>query len=109
DFKKIELKGYFDLIILNQVIEHFPNPDELLMTCRMLLKPEGRIFIETPSIDGLDFKVFKNGAWGGYHIPRHFYIFNEKTISKLLVQCGYSVEAIEYLASPAFWTQSLHH
>lgn len=106
--EKIPQSKYFDLIILNQVIEHFDNPRKILSDCQRLLTDKGLLFIETPSTDGLDRKLF-DGAWGGYHFPRHFYLFNEDNIKTLLNESGFDVIKIEYLVSPAFWTQSLHH
>lgn len=102
-------ENYFDVIVLNQVIEHFSDPKAILSACLRLLKPSGIIFIETPSTDGLDAKLFRSGSWGGYHIPRHFYLFNESNLTRLLQEQGFCVSEVSYLLSPAFWTQSFHH
>ncbi len=99
----------FDVILLNQVIEHFADIDALLQACRRLLKPGGYLLVETPSTSGLDFKWFRARHWGGYHFPRHFYLFNGDNLSRLLSSHGLQVSRVSYLASPAFWTQSLHH
>lgn len=105
----INLPQYFDAIILNQVIEHFADPLRILECCKRLLKPNGVLFIETPSTDGWDAKIFHSSYWGGYHFPRHFYLFNEANLKKILETHHYGIENVRYLASPAFWTQSLHH
>lgn len=99
----------FDVIILNQVIEHFADVRSLLAACNRLLKSGGHLLIETPSTSGWDFELFKGRHWGGYHFPRHFYLFNEDNLGRLLRESGMEVSATAYLASPAFWTQSLHH
>jgi 2-polyprenyl-3-methyl-5-hydroxy-6-metoxy-1,4-benzoquinol methylase len=99
----------FDVIILNQVIEHFADVAGLVATCRRLLKPNGQLLIETPSTSGLDFALFSRRHWGGYHFPRHFYLFSAETLTRLLAENGLEVREVRYLASPAFWTQSLHH
>ena len=41
-------EGEFDLIVLLAVIEHVPDPVELLGRLRGLLGPEGRIVMTTP-------------------------------------------------------------
>ena len=102
-------ENHFDVVILNQVIEHFDDPARLLRKCYDILKPGGKIFIETPSSSGLDYTLFQSSLWGGYHFPRHFYIFNDKNIRLLLKESEFSDFESEYLLSPAFWTQSLHH
>jgi SAM-dependent methyltransferase len=108
-YEEIELYDYFDAIILNQVIEHFSDPRSLLLHCNKLLKRGGVLFIETPSIDGADAKLFAKRYWGGYHFPRHFYIFNEGSLKRLLDECAFKTQCVNYIASPAFWTQSFHH
>jgi SAM-dependent methyltransferase len=105
----IDLPQFFDAIILNQVIEHFANPAEILESCKTLLKPGGILFIETPSTDGLDARLFRGRHWGGYHFPRHFYLFNASNLRMLLEEKGFQITSTRYLASPAFWLQSLHH
>lgn len=102
-------EGRFDVIILNQVLEHFADVHSLLATCHRLLKEGGHLLIETPSTSGLDFRLFRGRHWGGYHCPRHFYLFDERSLTKLLEVNGLKVCEAAYLASPAFWTQSLHH
>jgi|JI8StandDraft_2_1071088.scaffolds.fasta_scaffold28934_2 SAM-dependent methyltransferase len=99
----------FDVIVLNQVIEHFADVHGLLAACRRLLRPGGVLLIETPSTSGMDFELFKTRHWGGYHVPRHFYLFNAHSLGQLLAEHGFAVKNTQYLASPAFWTQSLHH
>ena len=47
-----DLNGYqFDVIILNDVIEHPLNPVSLLNECASILKPNGKILIWTPNGD----------------------------------------------------------
>lgn len=105
----IEGEARFNLIVLNQVIEHFADVHGLVAACARLLKPGGHLLIETPSTSGLDFRLFRDRHWGGYHVPRHFYLFDARTLGRLLAQHGLQTVQQQYLASPAFWTQSLHH
>jgi ubiquinone/menaquinone biosynthesis C-methylase UbiE len=41
----------FDLIVLWHVLEHVPQPTELLTRLRSLLKPEGHLLIQVPDLD----------------------------------------------------------
>lgn len=99
----------FQAITLMQVLEHLENPVKVVQQLKNLLEPGGYLWIELPSIDGLDAKLFKKGYWGGYHIPRHFWLFNEKSLTRLLQEAGLEVVQVQYMASPSFWIQSLHH
>lgn len=47
DFQK-RWKGYFDLIVLKDVIEHIHNQEHFLGYLRNLLKPEGQVFFGFP-------------------------------------------------------------
>jgi SAM-dependent methyltransferase len=109
DIRQLSLPNYFDLIVLNQVIEHLDDVYGVLAAIRGLLKPGGLIFIETPSFDGLDAQIFKHRYWGGYHFPRHWYLFNAPLLRGLLEKMQFQVVNETYLTSPSFWVQSLHH
>ena len=109
NLEKLALKGHFDLVILNQVIEHVGDVPALLKQIGYLLKPDGILFVETPSFEGLDARLFRARYWGGYHFPRHWYLFNQDSLACMLGQSGYRVIKTNYLASPAFWIQSFHH
>lgn len=44
-----DIKKCFDLIVLNDVLEHVPQPVELLTNLKKLLKPGGKLFIRCPN------------------------------------------------------------
>lgn len=98
-----------DVIILNQVIEHLDDPAAVVARARTALKPGGRLFIETPSLDGWDAAIFKKRHWGGWHFPRHWTLYNHASLRALLKRNGFRVETMQWLLSPNFWAQSLHH
>jgi 2-polyprenyl-3-methyl-5-hydroxy-6-metoxy-1,4-benzoquinol methylase len=72
----------FDIILLLNLIEHLPNPLDILSKCKNLLNDDGIIVIQTPNYESLDCKLFRNFNWAGFHTPRHFILFNEKSIKK---------------------------
>ena len=74
-----------------------------------LVRPGGALYIETPSTDGLDARLFRSRYWGGYHFPRHWSLFDESSLRRLVEQHGFETARVDYLASPAFWVQSFHH
>jgi 2-polyprenyl-3-methyl-5-hydroxy-6-metoxy-1,4-benzoquinol methylase len=105
----LETPQRFRVICLNQVLEHLPDPVRAVRNLAALLEEGGYVFIETPNVDSLDGRLFRGGYWGGYHIPRHFWLFNEESLRKLLDAAGLRVVEVRYLCSPAFWIQSFHH
>jgi ubiquinone/menaquinone biosynthesis C-methylase UbiE len=107
--ESLETSERFRVITLNQVIEHLQNPVRVVERLELLLENGGYLFIETPSTDGKDSRIFRRRYWGGYHIPRHFFIFNEASLRQLLEGAGLQVVEVRYMCSPAFWIQSFHH
>jgi SAM-dependent methyltransferase len=99
----------FDVICMNQVLEHLHDPVRVVRRLSELLAPGGFLFIETPNTASLDARLFGSRYWGGYHIPRHFWLFSEASLRQILTAEDLRVVEVKYLASPAFWIQSFHH
>lgn len=98
-----------DVFILNQVIEHFANPGEVIELLAGALTPGGFLVMETPDTQSVDARWFGGRYWGGYHIPRHLVLFNAGNLRALVERAGLRVVETARLPSPAFWVQSLHH
>jgi 2-polyprenyl-3-methyl-5-hydroxy-6-metoxy-1,4-benzoquinol methylase len=108
-FEEIDTPLRFDVAILNQAIEHLERPSRVFEKAAAFVKPGGVIVIETPSLDGLDARLFRRRHWGGYHFPRHWTLFTAETLARHLSRHGFEPVRVDYLPSPAFWCQSLHH
>lgn len=100
DFPHQDLR--FDLIVLNQVLEHIPQPQDLLARFDKLLKPEGRLVIAVPNADSIFARFFKR-AWINWHIPYHLHHFNPGSIRLFLQRCGWQVESLRTI-TPNLWT-----
>ena len=89
DLSTPELKFQsFDVITMSHVIEHLPDPSNALELCYRLLKPGGRIWIETPNINGFG-SLFYKSNWRGLEPPRHLIIFNRMSLIELMLKSGY--------------------
>ena len=99
----------FGLIVLQQVIEHVPDPRRVVELLRGLLVPGGAVVFETPNTRSWDHRLFWKRHWGGYHIPRHFHLFDDRSLPALLQDSGLRMKRVDFLASPNFWIQSVHH
>lgn len=78
----------FDVITLNNVIEHLPNPNEAIKACYDLLKPGGVLWLDTPNINSSGF-AFYGMDWRGLEIPRHLVLFTHASLSALLTHTGF--------------------
>jgi SAM-dependent methyltransferase len=99
----------FDLIIMNQLIEHVADPAAVLARVGRALRPGGHVFVETPNLDSLDARLFRRRYWGGYHLPRHFHLFDTTTLAALARRARLAPVETRPLVCPQFWVLSLHN
>ena len=92
-----------------QTIEHVEKPAEVLLAIYKLLRKGGRLIIVTDNTDSIDFKLFKSGHWGGYHFPRHWNLFNRKSITRLALKTGFEIKSLSTIFSPVNWVYSIHN
>jgi len=98
----------YDLIIMNNLIEHVRDPVQELRKAGSLLNSGGVIFIETPNTDSWDFKLFKR-YWGGLHTPRHTFLFNPRSINALCKLTKLKVEKILFPINTDHWALSVQN
>jgi len=101
--------GSLDLATMFHVIEHVDDPAAVTRRIASWLAPGGVFAVETPNIDSLDARLFRNTYWGGYHIPRHWNMFTPRSLSRLLEAAGLEVVATRYQTGHSFWMWSMHH
>jgi len=77
DILKITVSDY-DVAIMNQVLEHVPDPVVFLSSVCKLVKPNGYIYIDVPNQDYL----FKP------NVDPHLLFWNSKSLSTLLDKVG---------------------
>lgn len=121
--------GKFDMIFLDNVIEHINEPNPFVKRVFELLNPGGIFVLKTPNSDSLNemletvmlrtlprgvnngimagFKKFLNQGsgrvhrFGNLHPPVHLAIYNDKSMKTLLSQAGFAVENIHnFFVSP---------
>jgi SAM-dependent methyltransferase len=100
---------HYDFAILIQTIEHVGDPAAVLRAIRRLLRPGGRLLVVTDNTGSLDFAIAKRRHWGGYHFPRHWYLFDARSLTLLAHRTGYVVDEVDTMVSPVNWVYSLRN
>lgn len=92
----------FDLIVLNQVIEHVPEPRLLLDTVKQRLTENGRVILAFPNTGSIYRRLFGT-KWINWHIPFHQNHFNVKSFKQLARSAGYDIGRTRTI-TPNLWT-----
>jgi SAM-dependent methyltransferase len=92
----------FDLIVLNQVIEHVPDPIALLKLVRGRLRPNGRVILGFPNSGSLN-RMISGRKWLNWHIPYHLHHYNKNSFALIVKQAGYDVVSMRTV-TPNLWT-----
>ena len=85
-------KSSYDICVLADVIEHVRNPKDFLQHVWHVLKPDGIIFVATPSTDSWSARMLGR-RWMEFK-PEHLFYFDRKTISRILTNAGFSEIAV---------------
>ena len=99
----------YDFAFMIQTIEHVAHPEKVLAAVFEILKPGARLVVVTDNTDSVDFRLFKNSYWGGYHFPRHWNLFNRRSLTKLAAKCGFEMAGLTTQVSPVNWIYSIHN
>jgi SAM-dependent methyltransferase len=80
----------FDLVTFWDVVEHIPDVVGALQRVRTLLKPGGKLLIETQNVASRTADRLGK-AWHHYKHAEHIYHFDPRTIADLLGRAGFRV------------------
>lgn len=88
----------FDLITLFHVLEHLPDPGQVLQNLAARLKPGGRIIIEVPSADDALLKLYNCEPFSKFtYWSCHLYLFTNATLARLATKSGLKVNFIKQI------------
>ncbi|MFC4212087.1 class I SAM-dependent methyltransferase [Pedobacter lithocola] len=90
DIKDLTPNSY-DLIIMNHVLEHMPQQQDVLRGCLKLLRDNGCLMIAIPIIAEA-FNIYKEN-WVQLDAPRHFFLHTVKSMKILAEQTGFEIRS----------------
>ena len=77
----------YDAIAMSHVIEHVPEPLNLLRECHRLLKPGGTLVAITPNIRSWGHRLYASD-WLALDPPRHLHLFSAESLTELAERSG---------------------
>lgn len=92
----------FDLITLNQVIEHTTDPSGLLKALAARLAPGGRLAIAMPNVNSL-YRRWFGRCWINWHVPYHLQHFTLGSARRFFEGQGWRVLKCHTI-TPNLWT-----
>jgi len=99
---------YFDVVTLDQVIEHMRDPLETMIGVRTLLRRGGVAILSTPNAYGWGAKVFGR-RWINWHAPYHLHFFSTRSMRIAAHRAGLEFRSLGTI-TPSEWLryQSIH-
>ncbi len=96
----------FDVITARHVIEHIPTPQRFMAELARLLKPGGRLVVETPNFSSLGWALFGT-RWYATGIPYHLMLYSPGNLALLAGQHGLVAVRQELETSQKLFLNSL--
>jgi SAM-dependent methyltransferase len=84
---------YFDVVSMQDCLEHFPEPLSALAKTRAALRPGGALLAVTPNV-GSWLARLQGRRWVSLKFPEHVVLFSEATLRRTLETAGFTVETI---------------
>ncbi|MBI3769934.1 MAG: class I SAM-dependent methyltransferase [Deltaproteobacteria bacterium] len=81
----------FDVVVMNDFLEHLPDPGAALEAAGTLLAPGGVLFVTTPDVGSLMARL-TGVRWLHLKPNEHLNYFDRRTIDRLLTRTGYRVK-----------------
>lgn len=95
DFLSMDISNDNDVICMWDTIEHLTKPREFIEKAYNSLSSNGYLCITTGDIGSLNAKI-RGRKWRQIHPPTHLQYFSQKTLCKLLHECGFEITKVFY-------------
>jgi 2-polyprenyl-3-methyl-5-hydroxy-6-metoxy-1,4-benzoquinol methylase len=92
---------YFDVVTMDQVIEHMRDPVATMASVCAVLKPGGVAILSTPNAKGWGARVFGR-RWINWHAPYHLHFFTHRSMGEAARQAGLGLRCLG-TTTPSDW------
>ncbi|HTR67457.1 MAG TPA: class I SAM-dependent methyltransferase [Terriglobales bacterium] len=87
--------SFFDYVRSNHSFEHVSCPRSTLEEIHRVLRPDGKLFIGVPNIASLNARLFRE-YWWYLGAPVHPFSYSVETLSRLLREHNFLLQAVRY-------------
>ena len=84
---------YFDVISMQDCLEHFRDPLSALAKTRAALRPGGALLAVTPNVGGWLARL-QGWHWVSFKFPEHVVLYSESTLRRALETSGFRIETM---------------
>jgi SAM-dependent methyltransferase len=84
-------EGYFDVVSMQDCLEHFPDPLGALEKTRRILRPGGALLAVTPNVGSWLARVQRR-SWISLKFPEHVVLYSRATLHRALEATGFHIE-----------------
>jgi hypothetical protein len=89
---------FFSAITFYHSLEHLPSPRVALREAFRLMHRGGELLVVVPNFDCVERKLFGRN-WDWLDVPIHFYHFTKTTLTRIISEAGFSIEAVGFSAT----------
>lgn len=101
-------QSYFDVIRLNNVLEHLTDPRGTLREVRRILKPDGIVYITVPNTRSFNFWLFGKN-WYGLDAPRHVISYCPRALKFLCGATGFKIVELRFRSGAFNFVRSVRY
>ena len=87
-----------DAISLWHYLEHDYCPNTTLRKLASISNSKTKLFVEVPNYDSSSRRKY-NENWGGFHTPRHTFLFSPNNLQIILKKNGWSIDSLDLKGS----------
>lgn len=98
----------FDFVSANHLIEHVPDPHELMDEIARITKPGGKVLIRTPNSESIG-RSWLGVYWFANEVPRHLMLYSRDNLQRLAAAHGLESEQIFTPVKPKLLLRSLDY
>lgn len=97
DLTAVQTAPTFDLMIMHHVLEHLPDPQEMLRQCAERLRENGTLIVAVPNRASWQFRA-SGALWFHLDVPRHLSHFTPACLQRICASSGLRVARIRFVS-----------